>query len=109
MGALKDGSSFKSFKLPTIGTAMTACVALAAWTRADPSGPEAQPISHTPSYLPSVSDFVIATIHPRRIRLWLAAQNKNWDFACVYRKLKPGRSDDEIRQGMLCDLMLPFR
>jgi hypothetical protein len=24
---------------------------------------------------------MIATIQPRHIRLWLAAQNKNWDFA----------------------------
>jgi len=32
-------------------------------------------------YLPSISDFMIATIQPRHVRLWLAAQNKNWDFA----------------------------
>jgi hypothetical protein len=32
-------------------------------------------------YLPSISDMMIATIQPRHIRLWLAAQNKNWAFA----------------------------
>jgi hypothetical protein len=33
------------------------------------------------SYVPSISDFMIATIQPRHIRLWLAAESKNWDFA----------------------------
>ncbi len=33
------------------------------------------------SYLPSISDFMIATIQPRHIRLWIAAQNNNWPFA----------------------------
>src|SRR5882672_12499152 len=33
------------------------------------------------SYLPSISDFMIATIQPRHIRLWLAAQKQNWPFA----------------------------
>src|SRR5882672_199630 len=33
------------------------------------------------SYLPSISDFMIATIQPRHIRLWIAAQNRNWPFA----------------------------
>jgi hypothetical protein len=32
-------------------------------------------------YLPSISDFMIATIQPRHIRLWLAAQKQNWPFA----------------------------
>ncbi|MBQ8105773.1 MAG: hypothetical protein IJ127_23215 [Afipia sp.] len=31
-------------------------------------------------YLPSISDFMIAAIQPRHIRLWLAAQARNWDF-----------------------------
>jgi hypothetical protein len=81
MGTLKSGRWIKSFKLLAIGAAMTVCIALAAWTQADATGPEAPPLSQTTSYLPSVSDFMIATIQPRHIRLWLAAQNKNWDFA----------------------------
>jgi hypothetical protein len=81
MGTLKSGRWIKSFKLLAIGAAMTVCIALAAWTQADAIGPEAPPLSQTTSYLPSVSDFMIATIQPRHIRLWLAAQNKNWDFA----------------------------
>jgi hypothetical protein len=32
-------------------------------------------------YLPSISDFMIATIQPRHVRLWIAAQNQNWPFA----------------------------
>src|ERR1700756_2440722 len=81
MGTLNSGRWINSFKLLAIGAAMSVCIALAAWTQADATGPEAPPLSQTTSYLPSISDFMIATIQPRHIRLWLAAQNKNWDFA----------------------------
>jgi hypothetical protein len=81
MKTLKSGRSIKSFKLLAIGAAMTVSIALAAWTQAHATGPEARAPAQTTSYLPSVSDFMIATIQPRHIRLWLAAQNKNWDFA----------------------------
>jgi hypothetical protein len=40
-----------------------------------------QPLQPTTGYLPSISDFMIATIQPRHIRLWLAAQSRNWEFA----------------------------
>jgi hypothetical protein len=33
------------------------------------------------SYLPSISDFMIATIQPRHVRLWIAAQSGDWSFA----------------------------
>jgi hypothetical protein len=34
-----------------------------------------------PSYVPSVSDLMIATIQPRHVRLWLAVKLQNWEFA----------------------------
>lgn len=37
--------------------------------------------AQTTQYLPSISDLMIATIQPRHIRLWQAAQDKNWEFA----------------------------
>lgn len=61
--------------------AICGCVALAAWTQAT----SAQSVASTPStpesYLPSISDFMIATIQPRHVRLWIAAQSKDWPFA----------------------------
>jgi hypothetical protein len=47
-------------------------------TGEEPSRPSP---SKDTSYLPSISDFMIATIQPRHIRLWIAAQNNNWPFA----------------------------
>jgi hypothetical protein len=58
--------------------AMVIGLAVTISTGADAAGPEASP---TAGYLPSISDFMIATIQPRHIRLWLAVQNKNWEFA----------------------------
>src|SRR5208337_5599419 len=37
--------------------------------------------STAPSYLPSISDFMIATIQPRHVRLWIAARSRDWSFA----------------------------
>ncbi len=45
-----------------------------------------QPPQPAPGYLPSISDFMIATIQPRHIRLWLAAQRDNWEFAAFERE-----------------------
>ena len=39
------------------------------------------PASKATSYLPSISDFMIATIQPRHVRLWLAARGGDWPFA----------------------------
>jgi hypothetical protein len=33
------------------------------------------------SYLPSISDFMIATIQPRHVGLWIAARSGDWSFA----------------------------
>jgi hypothetical protein len=41
----------------------------------------AVPVPPATEYLPSISDMMIATIQPRHVRLWLAAQNKDWAFA----------------------------
>lgn len=41
----------------------------------------ASAVAKTTSYLPSISDFMIATIQPRHVRLWVAARSKDWPFA----------------------------
>src|SRR6201999_1178481 len=89
MKTLKSGRSVNSFKHLAIGAAMAVSSVLSACRQADATAPAARAPAQTTSYLPSISDFMIATIHPRHIRLWLAAQNKNWDFAaCELKNLK---------------------
>lgn len=58
-----------------VGLASASCSSVSA------EDPQAAKVSDTISYVPSVSDLMIATIQPRHIRLWLAAQLHNWDFA----------------------------
>ena len=69
--------SFMPFAVPLA----IICIALAVWTKADAADPETPSAAQGTGYLPSISDFMIATIQPRHIRLWIAVQNKNWDFA----------------------------
>lgn len=61
--------------------AVCGCIALALWTQAAPAQPDASVASKATSYLPSISDFMIATIQPRHVRLWIAAHSRNWPFA----------------------------
>jgi hypothetical protein len=56
------------------------CVTLAVSTQTVSAQSDA-PFASQASYLPSISDFMLATIQPRHIRLWIAAQNGNWPFA----------------------------
>jgi hypothetical protein len=74
-------SSVKSsmFLVPAI----ISCMVLGGWASAGAAGEESSGPSSPKdtSYLPSISDFMIATIQPRHIRLWIAAQNNNWPFA----------------------------
>jgi hypothetical protein len=53
------------------------------WASAGAAGDESSRLSPSKdtSYLPSISDLVIATIQPRHIGLWIAVQNNNWPFA----------------------------
>ena len=45
-------------------------------TPTDAADPQTSP-QPAVSYLPSISELMIATIQPRHIRLWLAAQRRN--------------------------------
>jgi hypothetical protein len=63
-----------------LAPAIFGCIALAVWTQAAPAQPDVTLASEA-SYLPSISDFMLATIQPRHIRLWMAAQSGNWPFA----------------------------
>jgi hypothetical protein len=74
-------------KRALLAPALFGCIALAVWTQAVPAQSvaalpsKASLTSRTTSYLPSTSDFMVATIQPRHVRLWIAAQSRNWPFA----------------------------
>jgi hypothetical protein len=55
------------------------CLATIIGTPVEAADPDTPPPAT--GYLPSISDFMIATIQPRHIRLWLSAQARNWKFA----------------------------
>ena len=63
-----------------LASATFGCIALAVWTQPAPAQSDVTLASEA-SYLPSISDFMLATIQPRHIRLWVAAQTGNWPFA----------------------------
>jgi hypothetical protein len=67
-------------KRALLAPAVFGSIALALWTQAGSAQSDVTLASEA-SYLPSVSDFMLATIQPRHIRLWIAAQNSNWPFA----------------------------
>ena len=79
MRAWPKHSSVKS--LMFLAPAMIVGVALAVWTEAGVAGEESSRPSNETGYLPGISDFMVATIQPRHIRLWIAAQKSNWPFA----------------------------
>ena len=60
-----------------LAAAISTCLALAQPTSAQS---DASTVAKTTSYLPSISDFMIATIQPRHVRLWVAAHSKDWPF-----------------------------
>jgi hypothetical protein len=66
-----------------ISLAATTSVAFASLALAQGSTPaeHASTVAKTTNYLPSISDFMIATIQPRHVRLWVAAHSKDWLFA----------------------------
>lgn len=70
------------FRWPHAALAVVAVAALVA-AAVSPSQSDELPApgqSET-GYLPSISDLMMSTIQPRHIRLWIAAQQSNWDFA----------------------------
>ena len=64
-----------------LAPAFSGCFCLMLWTQATPAQSDASPTSEARSYLPSISDFMIATIQPRHVRLWIAARSGGWSFA----------------------------
>jgi hypothetical protein len=61
--------------------AIVGCIAVAPSAEATWAQSGAAPTSTATSYLPSISDFMIETIQPRHVRLWVAARNGDWLFA----------------------------
>jgi hypothetical protein len=64
-----------------LAPAISGCMCLALLTQATSARSDASPTLNTMSYLPSISDFMIATIQPRHVRLWVAARSGDWSFA----------------------------
>jgi hypothetical protein len=71
--------SIKSWIL--LAPAIPGCLCLALLTQATSTRSNESPTLNTMSYLPSISDFMIATIQPRHVRLWVAARSEDWSFA----------------------------
>jgi hypothetical protein len=71
--------SIKSWIL--LAPAILGGLCLALLTQATSAQSGASPPLNTMSYLPSISDFMIATIQPRHVRLWAAARREDWSFA----------------------------
>lgn len=71
--------SIKPCSLPA--AVILGCAALTFWTQATSAQPAAPAASKETGYLPSVSDFMIETIQPRHLRLWVAARSGDWPFA----------------------------
>src|SRR5271165_5291266 len=61
--------------------ALSGCAALAFWIQAASAQSAAPAASNETGYLPSISDFMIETIQPRHVRLWVAARRGDWSFA----------------------------
>jgi hypothetical protein len=76
---LQPKRSVKPFML--LAPAIFVCAGLTVWIHAAAADAESSLPPQQTSYLPSISDFMIATIQPRHVRLWIAGQNKNWPFA----------------------------
>jgi hypothetical protein len=64
-----------------LAPAIAGCIALAPWAEATWAQSGASAASNATSYLPTISDFMIETIQPRHVRLWVAARNGDWPFA----------------------------
>ena len=64
-----------------LAPAFSGCFCLALWVQAMSAQSDASPPAEATSYLPSISDFMIATIQPRHVRLWIAARSGDWSFA----------------------------
>jgi hypothetical protein len=64
-----------------LAPAISGCFWLALWTQATSAQSDASPASKATSYLPSISDSMIATIQPRHVRLWIAVTSGDWAFA----------------------------
>jgi hypothetical protein len=63
-----------------LALAVSGCFSLALAPKAKSGQSDASAAPAT-SYLPSISDFMIATIQPRHVRLWVAARSGDWSFA----------------------------
>jgi hypothetical protein len=101
-----------------LAPAISGSLCLALWTQASAES-DGSPASKATSYLPSISDFMIATIQPRHVRLWIAARSGDWSFAsyeletlkgAFYRlgRAHPREHDIPLRDMILSVTAQPF-
>jgi hypothetical protein len=91
----------------TIAIAAATIIAMGLATlRSMAAEPDAVPLSHT-EYLPSISDFMIATIQPRHERLWRAEQDGDWEFA-AYELRNLGGAFKRLGQAHPTEHDIPF-
>ena len=88
-----------------LAPAIAACIAAASWAEATWAQSAA---SEATSYLPSISDFMIETIQPRHVRLWVAARNGDWLFAAYELKNLRG-AFDRLGSAHPMDHEIPLR
>jgi hypothetical protein len=79
MRITRNRRSIKSCIL--LAAAISGYTALAFWALPASAQSDASGTSNATTYLPSISDFMIATIQPRHVRLWVAARRGDWPFA----------------------------
>lgn len=68
----------------------------------------APPAPGATSYLPSISDLMIATIQPRHVRLWIAARKGDWAFA-AYELTNLKGAFDRLGRAYPMEHEIPFR
>jgi len=64
-----------------LALAISGCFSLTLWPEATSAQSDASAAANATSYLPSISDFMIETIQPRHIRVWVAERSGDWSFA----------------------------
>ncbi len=71
--------TMKTFASRAVGICVAGIALAVIVGAAGPSGPD--PTAETLAYRLTMGDLMTAMIQPRHVKLWLAGQVKNWDYA----------------------------
>jgi hypothetical protein len=89
--------------LAAFSAVIAVSLGLAVWSTAKADDSKPAPSASGTSYLPSTADLMLATIQPRHVKLWMAAQQKNWKLAAyeletltgAFRRLVVAHSEED--------------